>query len=83
MLVVVVVSGQMFECLSADNSQSIVRTVHDLNVFGLLMLIINMIFISQVRNSHGTGWGEDGYFRIERGTNSCGIEELMAVSSKI
>ncbi|KAL5272156.1 hypothetical protein ACHWQZ_G000395 [Mnemiopsis leidyi] len=31
-----------------------------------------------VRNSHGKTWGEDGYFRIKRGINSCGIEEDMA-----
>jgi len=31
-----------------------------------------------VRNSHGKNWGHRGYFRIRRGTNSCGIEQDMA-----
>merc|ERR1712066_1170993 len=26
-------------------------------------------------NSWNTDWGENGYFRIRRGTNECGIEE--------
>jgi hypothetical protein len=28
-----------------------------------------------VKNSYGTKWGEQGYFRIERGNNTCGIEQ--------
>ncbi|XP_071447893.1 tubulointerstitial nephritis antigen-like [Hetaerina americana] len=28
-------------------------------------------------NSWGTWWGEDGYFRIKRGTNECDIEKYM------
>jgi len=31
-----------------------------------------------VRNSHGVHWGDRGYFKIRRGTNSCGIEQDMA-----
>lgn len=32
-----------------------------------------------VQNSWGTEWGINGFFRIERGTNECGIEENVIV----
>uniref|UniRef100_A0A0K0CX24 Pept_C1 domain-containing protein n=1 Tax=Angiostrongylus cantonensis TaxID=6313 RepID=A0A0K0CX24_ANGCA len=30
-----------------------------------------------VANSWNTDWGENGFFRIRRGTNECGIEEIV------
>jgi cathepsin C len=36
-----------------------------------------------VKNSWGTGWGEQGYFRIRRGTDECGIESLAVEATPI
>jgi len=36
-----------------------------------------------VKNSWGTRWGEQGYFRIRRGTDECGIESLAMESTPI
>jgi len=30
-----------------------------------------------IANSWSTSWGEDGYFRIKRGSNECGIESMV------
>eukprot|EP00116_Pleurobrachia_bachei_P007529 sb/3467791/ len=36
-----------------------------------------------VRNSHGTKFGEDGYFKIKKGINSCGIEDYVVVALQL
>jgi len=32
-----------------------------------------------IRNSHGTGWGDNGDFKIERGTNDQAIESYATI----
>uniref|UniRef100_A0A8C6TXV0 Dipeptidyl peptidase 1 n=1 Tax=Neogobius melanostomus TaxID=47308 RepID=A0A8C6TXV0_9GOBI len=36
-----------------------------------------------VKNSWGTGWGEEGYFRIRRGSNECSIESIAVAATPI
>jgi C1A family cysteine protease len=46
---------------------------HAVNIIGYG--IENGIKYWTVKNSYGNKWGEHGYFRIERGNNTCGIEQ--------
>lgn len=36
-----------------------------------------------VQNSWGEGWGEQGYFRIRRGSDECAIESIAVASTPI
>ena len=35
------------------------------------------MFSNEVANSWNADWGDDGFFKIIRGQNECGIEEFV------
>ena len=32
-----------------------------------------------IKNSHGADWGENGFMKIRRGVNECGVEKICSV----
>ena len=39
--------------------------------------MLSVMWLQIVANSWGEWWGENGYFRIQRGVNECSIEEFV------
>ncbi|XP_013917771.1 PREDICTED: cathepsin W-like [Thamnophis sirtalis] len=34
-----------------------------------------------IQNSWGTHWGEEGYFRMDKGSNTCGIAQYVTTAT--
>lgn len=49
--------------------------VHSVEVIGYG--VSNGVKYWSIKNSYGEQWGNDGYFWMQRGDNSCGIESTI------
>ena len=63
--------------LKASQGDSCKHINHDVNYVGWGTDDATGLDYWQIRNSFGASWGEQGYFRIERGKNAFMIEEHM------
>jgi cathepsin H len=60
----------------ADVNHAVVAVGYGVERYGPHLKHQNPYFI--VRNSWGAGWGMDGYFRIARGYNKCGLADCAS-----